>query len=126
VLVGEQFPDGAALRDLGRQHLKDVEEERIYQLSVDGQPDRFPALKTERRAQPSRAEVLGEDFEQRVSDFVTRTLQQTLAGKAPPPPGPRELPAKEIKPVLRFAFAIVCALIVGLILMIVVVKVLFF
>jgi class 3 adenylate cyclase len=130
VLVGEQFPEGASLSDLGRQHLKDVEEERIYQLSVDGQPDRFPALKTERRAKPSRAEVLGEDFEQRVSDFVTRTLEQTLAGKAPPtppmPPARRELPAKEMKPILGFAFAVVCALIVGLILMVVVIKVLFF
>jgi class 3 adenylate cyclase len=133
VLVGEQFPDGAALRDLGRQHLKDVEEERIYQLSIDGQPDRFPALKTESRAKPSRAEVLGENFEQRITDFVTRTLEQTLAGKQPPPlPGRHELPArrelqgKEIKPVLGFAFAIVCALIVGLIAMVVVVKLLFF
>jgi class 3 adenylate cyclase len=128
VLVGQQFPDGSALRDLGRQHLKDVEEERIYQLSVDGQPDKFPALKTESRAKPSRAEVLGENFEQRITDFVSRTLEQTLAGKvpAPPPQSRRELPAKEIKPVLGFAFAIVCALIVGLIAMVVVVKLLFF
>lgn len=71
--------------------------------------------------------MLGENFEQRITDFVTRTLEQTLAGKQPPPPPTRsELKAKEMKPVLGFAFAIVCALIVGLIAMIVVVKLLFF
>jgi class 3 adenylate cyclase len=120
VLVGEQFPEGAELRDLGRQQLKDVEEERIYQLSVDGQPDRFPALKTERRAKPSRAEILGENFEQRIEDFVSQTIQNSLLGKPPP------LPTKEIKPVLRFAFAIVVALIIGVILLVLLVKVLFF
>jgi class 3 adenylate cyclase len=122
VLVGEHFPDGAALSDLGRQHLKDVEEERIYQLSVDGQPDRFPALKTERGGKPSRAEILGEDFEQRISDFVSRTLEQTLTGKAQPP----SLPTQEVRPVLRFALGVIVALILGLIAIIVVVKLLFF
>jgi class 3 adenylate cyclase len=120
VLVGEDFPEGAELRDLGRQHLKDVEEERIYQLSVDGQPDRFPALKTERRAKRSRAEVLGEDFEQRIEDFVSQTIQSSLLGKPPP------LPTKEVKPVLRLALGIVVALIIGVIAVILLVKVLFF
>jgi class 3 adenylate cyclase len=125
-LVGDDVPDGAALRDLGRQQLKDVEEERIYQLSVDGQPDRFPALKTERRKKPSRAEILGEDFEQRIEDFVARTLEGTFTGKLPPPPGKPPLPPKEVRPVLGFAFATVVALIIGVILVVILVKLLFF
>jgi class 3 adenylate cyclase len=122
VLAGDRLPDGATLRDLGRQHLKDVEEERIYQLSVDGQPDRFPALKTERPGKRSRAEVLGEDFEQRIENFVARTIEGSLSGK----PLPRTLPDHELRPVLRFAFAIVVALVVGVVVLVLLVKVLFF
>jgi class 3 adenylate cyclase len=118
VLVGDDFPAGVTLRDLGRQQLKDVEEERIYQLSVGGQPDRFPALKTERRGKPSRAEMLGEDFEQRIDDFVARTIEGSLSGQP--------FPGKEMKPVLGVAFAIVVALIIGLVVLVVLVKLLFF
>ena len=125
VLVGEDFPAGAELRDLGRQQLKDVEEERIYQLSLDGQPDRFPALKTERRAKPSRAEVLGENFEQRIEDFVSKTIESSLLGKPPPLP-PKALRPQAMRPVLGFAFATVVALIIGVILVVLLVKVLFF
>jgi class 3 adenylate cyclase len=118
VLVGDDLPGGASLRDLGRQQLKDVEEERIYQLSVDGQSDRFPALKTERRDKRSRAEALGEDFEQRIDDFVARTIERSLSGQP--------FPGKEMKPVLSFSLAIVIALIIGVIVLVVMVKVLFF
>jgi class 3 adenylate cyclase len=118
VLVGDDFPDGATLRDLGRQQLKDVEEERIYQLSVDGQADRFPALKTERHGKRSRAEVLGEDFEQRIEDFVSRTIEGSLSG--------RPFPAKTMSPVMGFSLAIVVALTVGVIIVVVLVKLLFF
>ena len=118
VLVGDDVPGGATLRDLGRQQLKDVEEERIYQLSVDGQPDRFPALKTERSGKRSRAEVLGEDFEQRIDDFVARTIERSLSGQP--------FPAKEMKPVLGFSLAIVIALIIGVVVLVVLVKLLFF
>lgn len=118
VLVGDDVPDGATLRDLGRQQLKDVEEERIYQLSVDGQPERFPALKTDRRGKRSRAEVLGEDFEQRIEDFVARTIEGSLSGKP--------FPVRTARPVLGFAFGIVVALVIGVILVVVLVKLLFF
>jgi hypothetical protein len=117
-LVGADFPDGATLRDLGRQQLKDVEEERIYQLSLDGQPERFPALKTERRGKPSRAEALGEDFERRIDDFVTRTIERSLSGEP--------FPMKTAKPLFGLAFAVIVALIIGVILVVFLVKVLFF
>jgi class 3 adenylate cyclase len=118
VLVGDDFPDGATLRDLGRQQLKDVEEERIYQLSLDGQPDRFPALKTERHSKRSRAEVLGETFEQRIDDFVSRTIEASLSGQP--------FPAKTIRLAPGFSLAILVTLVVGVIVLLVLVKLLFF
>src|SRR5262249_36591631 len=62
-LLGNQLPEGVGVRDLGHQDLKDVQDERIFQLTLTDQPDSFPALKTSapRGAPPSRAEILGED-----------------------------------------------------------------
>src|SRR6478752_2576148 len=45
-LLGNQLPDGVAVHDLGRQHLKDVQHEHIYELTVDGGPSEFPPLKS--------------------------------------------------------------------------------
>jgi class 3 adenylate cyclase len=83
-LLGGDVPDGWELRDLGRQQLKDVGEERVFQLAREDAPD-FAPLKAERRP-PSRADILGEDFEQRIEDFVKRSIAGTLPGGAPPPP----------------------------------------
>ncbi|MDX1661484.1 MAG: tetratricopeptide repeat protein, partial [Gemmatimonadota bacterium] len=45
--VGERFPEGAALRDLGERRLKDLTApERIFQLVVDDLPTEFPRLAT--------------------------------------------------------------------------------
>ena len=46
-LVDEHLPVGLSLRDLGTHRLKDLARpERLYQLVIDGAPDRFPALRT--------------------------------------------------------------------------------
>ncbi|HEV7641565.1 MAG TPA: adenylate/guanylate cyclase domain-containing protein, partial [Gaiellaceae bacterium] len=37
-LLGNQLPDGVQVHDLGEQNLKDIQHERIYELSVDGAP----------------------------------------------------------------------------------------
>ena len=34
-LVGNQLPEGVSVRDLGRQHLKDIQHEHVYELSLD-------------------------------------------------------------------------------------------
>jgi class 3 adenylate cyclase len=81
-LLGGALPDGVALDDLGTQSLKDVGDERIYQLTVDGHED-FAPLKAERRLGPSKADILGDDFEQRVEAFVRRSIDDSFAsGKA--------------------------------------------
>jgi class 3 adenylate cyclase len=81
-LLGGDVPEGASLRDLGTQTLKDVGEERIYQLALDGHED-FAPLKTERALGPSKADILGEDFDQRVEDFVRRSITTSFAAGKP-------------------------------------------
>jgi class 3 adenylate cyclase len=81
-LLGGDVPEGAALRDLGTQSLKDVGDERIYQLAVDGEQD-FAPLKTERVGRPSKADILGEDFEQRIENFVRRSITTSFEAGRP-------------------------------------------
>ena len=70
-LLGNELPDGVAIVDLGQQHLKDVQHERIYQLAVDGD-QKFPPLKT--HAPKSASDELGERIEQHVMDMVESSL----------------------------------------------------
>jgi class 3 adenylate cyclase/tetratricopeptide (TPR) repeat protein len=50
-LIADDLPADAALVDLGEFRLKDLERpERIYQLTVEGLPDRFPPLKAQKLA----------------------------------------------------------------------------
>ena len=81
-LLGGDVPDGSSVLDLGTQTLKDVGEERVYQLVVDGHED-FAPLKTERGRGPSKADILGEDFDQRVEDFVRRSITDSFAAGKP-------------------------------------------
>ena len=46
-LAEDHLPGGLTIRDLGTHRLKDLARpEHIYQLVIDGAPDRFPALRT--------------------------------------------------------------------------------
>ena len=45
-LVGNSIPEGTAVRDLGEANLKDIQHERIFELSLSDKPDAFPPLKT--------------------------------------------------------------------------------
>jgi class 3 adenylate cyclase len=81
-LLGGALPDGATVHDLGLQSLKDVGEERVYQLSIDGRDD-FAPLKAERKVGLSKADILGDDFEQRVESFVRRSLDDSFASGKP-------------------------------------------
>src|SRR6266513_118529 len=80
-LLGNQLPDGAAVHDLGEANLKDIQHERIYEISVDGAPRGTKPLKTE----PKPAETSMEDrLEARINAYVERQLDQAFAdpGKA--------------------------------------------
>jgi hypothetical protein len=113
-LLGSELPDGSTLRDVGRQKLKDLEEEHVYELSLDDAGDRFPALKTERRRPPSGAEILGEDFEQRIEDFVARSIEGSLPKGLPSLP-PRRKPSLVLRFLVLVLFLGIAALVVLLI-----------
>src|SRR5204863_4893174 len=65
-LLGNEVPDGVAVVDLGQQHLKDVQHERIYQLAIDGD-HQFPPLKTE--TPKSASDELGDRISRHVEEM---------------------------------------------------------
>jgi hypothetical protein len=97
-LLGNALPQGASVLDLGKQNLKDIQHERIFQLSLDEQPEERRPLKTaDRPDKPgSRAEALAASFEQRITDFVERKIESQMQdamnkvergeGESDPPP----------------------------------------
>ena len=84
-LLGDALPDRTTLRDLGLRSLKDVGEERIFQLTLDGRDD-FAPLKTEGGLSKSAANILGNDFDQQIQDFVKSSIAGRLPGASPPEP----------------------------------------
>ena len=76
VLLGNQLPDGVAVHDLGQQHLKDVQHEHIYELTIDGRAASPQPLKTE--APKSRQEDIAKRFEERINAFVEEKLEQAF------------------------------------------------
>ena len=68
-LLGNALPTGACVLDLGQQNLKDIQHERIFQLSLDEQPREERPLKT-------NGGVLESSFEPRITDFVERQLEE--------------------------------------------------
>jgi len=75
VLLGNELPEGVAVVDLGRQNLKDVQHERIYQLTLDGRPGAFPPLKT--AAEPSDADLLAKEIEDHVREQILAGFRGT-------------------------------------------------
>jgi class 3 adenylate cyclase len=127
-LLGNELPDGVGVRDLGRQELKDVQDERIFQLTLNEQPDSFPALKTgpRRPERPARAEILGEDFGRRIEDLVTRSIASKLEGTVPRAPTPTSPSVRGLTGLTLAGLATVVALIVGVVVIVLVVKFAFF
>jgi class 3 adenylate cyclase len=87
-LVGNNVPDGVSIRDLGEAHLKDIQHERIYELSMAGQqPDQFPPLKT--AAAPTDADDLAAQIKQKVHEQILAGFE---VGEPPSPPSPPSPP----------------------------------
>ena len=120
-LIGNDLPDGVHVVDLGRQRLKDVQEERIFQLSLEDEPARFPDLKTRAEGRKSHADILGEDFDQRIERLVRRRIERSFEGVADAP-----LPAKALTTLTALGLGIVFVLVLGVIAVIVTVKFVFF
>jgi class 3 adenylate cyclase len=90
-LLGNQLPEGVAVHDLGQQHLKDVQHEHIYELTVDGRKASARPLKTQ--APKSREEQIASRFEERIQSFVEKQLERALLGteEGRPPKVPAKL-----------------------------------
>jgi class 3 adenylate cyclase len=114
-LIGGDVPEGVNVVDLGVQQLKDVPDERIFQLSLDGAPDRFLELKGPRAAWRSHADTLGDEFSRRVERFVERQLERSFSRTPDPPPAKHSNTAE-----------ILAVFIAGVIALIVVIRYVFF
>jgi class 3 adenylate cyclase len=80
-LLGNDLPEGVSVIDLGQQNLKDVQHERIYQLALDGGPQKFPPLKAE--APKSSSDLLGERIERHVEDMIEKAFTGASEEEAP-------------------------------------------
>ena len=77
-LVGNDLPEGVSVRDLGKQNLKDVQREHVYELALEEGPKRFPPLE-------SRAgDNLEKRFERRIEQYVEGQLEAALSGSVKP------------------------------------------
>jgi|SRR5579884_79569 len=74
-LLGNQLPDGAAVHYLGEQHLKDIQHEHLYEISVDGAPAGAKPLKTAPPPRPAE-----ERLEARINAFVEQQLERAFSG----------------------------------------------
>jgi class 3 adenylate cyclase len=83
VLLGNDLPGGVSVVDLGQQNLKDVQHERIFQLSLEGD-ESVPPLKTETRK--SSSDALAERIERHVEEMV----EQSFKGVKPKTPKPHD------------------------------------
>jgi class 3 adenylate cyclase len=78
-LLGNQLPDGVGVHDLGKQDLKDVQHEHIYELTIDGRVASTKPLKTEKPSSKSRQEDMARRFEDRITAYVEQQLEASFA-----------------------------------------------
>jgi class 3 adenylate cyclase len=76
-LIGNELPDGVNVRDLGKQNLKDIQHEHVYELALDEAERSFPPLKAERAG---GADAMAERFERRISEYVEQQLEAAFTG----------------------------------------------
>jgi class 3 adenylate cyclase len=75
-LLGNELPEGVVVHDLGKQELKDVQHEHIYELSVDGRTAARGPLETD--APKSSQEDMGERFSEQINAYVESQLGAAL------------------------------------------------
>jgi class 3 adenylate cyclase len=91
-LLGNQLPDGVAVHDLGQQHLKDVQHEHIYELTIDGRDASPKPLKTQTPQSPkSRQEDMAARFEERITAYVEQQLESAFDLESGAPKVPTKL-----------------------------------
>jgi class 3 adenylate cyclase len=88
-LVGNDLPDGVSVRDLGQQHLKDIQHEHVYELSLEEEHREFPPPKGDRKG---RADAMAEDFGRRIEDYVEQQLHAAFSRALPSEKRPASRP----------------------------------
>src|SRR5262245_4921360 len=81
-LVGNDLPSGVSVHDLGEQNLKDIQHERVYELSLDGRPASIRPLKTQ--ATDKRVDAMAKRFEERVTSYVEQQLEAAFSSGEKP------------------------------------------
>jgi class 3 adenylate cyclase len=76
-LLGNDVPERVSVRDLGRQHLKDVQYEHVYELSLDESGAEFPPLKE------SRGDTMEDRFAARINEYVEEQLEAAFSRAGP-------------------------------------------
>jgi class 3 adenylate cyclase len=76
-LLGNQLPDGVQVHDLGRQNLKDIQHEHVYELSIDGAPAGTKPLKT--------AGNLDSRLDERIDAYIEHQLERAFSGDTAAP-----------------------------------------
>jgi len=121
-LLGNQLPDGVAVHDLGQQHLKDVQHEHIYELTIDGRKSSGRPLKTQKPK--SREEDMAARFEDRITSYVESQLEAAFDfGKGGTPP---KVPAKLALGGAAIGFGVILMGVVVLVAIAFLIKALFF
>jgi class 3 adenylate cyclase len=113
-LVGNDLPEGVAVHDLGEQNLKDVQHERVYELTLDGRPTLARPLKTE--AKDSRVDAMASRFEQRIHSYVEQQLEAAFT-EGTSPQMPYKLAAGGLG-IALLALLVLLALVVAIVLVV--------
>jgi class 3 adenylate cyclase len=122
-LLGNQLPDGVAVHDLGQQHLKDVQHEHIYELTIDGRDASPKPLKTQTPQSPkSRQEDMAARFEERITAYVEQQLESAFD----PETGAPKVPAKLAFGGAAIGFGVLLMFVVVVVAIVLLVKVVFF
>ena len=108
-LVGNELPKGVSVRDLGRQHLKDIQHEHLYELALDEEHREFPPLKAEK----ANRDDLSERFERQISDYVEQQLERAFTGGVAEPT-PFRLAASGLA-LAATSLLVLAALVVGIV-----------
>jgi len=75
-LLGNELPDRVSVRDLGQAHLKDIQHEHVYELTLDESDRSFPPLKAE-----DPEDSFEKRFDDRINRYVRSSSRRRSAGR---------------------------------------------
>jgi class 3 adenylate cyclase len=79
-LLGNELPTGVSVRDLGKQQLKDVQHEHVYELALEESAQEFPPLK---QAESGRDDLTNR-FEDKINRYVEGQLDKAFSSATDP------------------------------------------